>query len=426
MDASSLEEGARLHKERFEPAAAAYRAKVAELLALQRKAIDATAFEIDESNQRDTVTTAVVTAALVAFGALSAWLITLSIVKPLRSALRVASTVASGDLSTTFRTYGPDEAGDLMRALQAMNDALSKVVAEVQDGTRAIAGAANEIASGNLDLSARTEQQASSLEETASSMEELVSIVRQNADNAHQANQLAQAASDVATRSGRIVGDVVETMHSIDASSRKIVDIIAVIDGIAFQTNILALNAAVEAARAGEQGRGFAVVAAEVRNLAQRSAGAAKEIKTLIGDSVDQVNVGTKLVQQAGVTMTEVVDSVARVTDIMAEITMASREQTVGIDQVNEAITQMDQVTQQNAALVEEAAAAAASMQDQTARLAEVAARFKLGTDAVRAVARRPAAPVASVTAAPKSAPKPASRARLEAARARPVAEAVD
>jgi methyl-accepting chemotaxis protein len=423
----TLEEGERLYKARFEPAAAAYLGKVAELVAMQRKAIDDTALQIEESNRRDTVTTAAVTAALVVFGAISAWLITLSIVNPLRSALRVASTVASGDLSTTFRTYGADEAGDLMRALQSMNGALAKLVAEVQEGTRAIAGASNEIASGNLDLSARTEQQASALEETASSMEELTSTVRQNADNANQANQLAQAASDVAIRGGSIVGQVVETMDSIDASSRKIVDIIAVIDGIAFQTNILALNAAVEAARAGEQGRGFAVVAAEVRNLAQRSAGAAKEIKTLIGDSVDQVNVGTRLVQQAGATMNEVVDSVARVTDIMAEITMASREQSVGIDQVNEAIAQMDQVTQQNAALVEEAAAAASNMQEQTARLAEVAGRFKLGAGQVQHEARRPAAPAPRATApvAPKAAPR-APRAQLTAARKAPAAATVD
>jgi methyl-accepting chemotaxis protein len=428
--AGTIEEGERLYKARFEPAAASYLGKVADLLALQRKAIDHTARQIEESNQRDTVTTAVATAALVVFGAISAWLITLSIVKPLRSALRVASTVASGDLSTTFRTYGPDETGDLMRALQAMNGALSKVVAEVQEGTRAIAAASHEIASGNLDLSARTEQQAGALEETASSMEELVSTVRQNADNANQANQLAQAASDVATRGGSIVGQVVETMHSIDASSRKIVDIIAVIDGIAFQTNILALNAAVEAARAGEQGRGFAVVAAEVRNLAQRSAGAAKEIKTLIGDSVDQVNVGTRLVQQAGATMNDVVDSVARVTDIMAEITMASREQSVGIDQVNEAIAQMDQVTQQNAALVEEAAAAAARMREQTGHLDEAAARFTLGPAHVRDAARRPVvaapAPRASAAAAPKPAPRPPRAQLAAAARKEPAAATVD
>jgi methyl-accepting chemotaxis protein len=262
-----------------------------------------------------------------------------------------------------------------------MNDSLRNVVSQVQVGTNTIATASNEIAAGNMDLSQRTEEQASSLEETASSMEELTSTVRQNAENAKQANQLAQAASDVAERGGAIVGQVVDTMGSIDASARKIVDIIGVIDGIAFQTNILALNAAVEAARAGEQGRGFAVVASEVRNLAQRSAGAAKEIKELIGNSVEQVDIGAKLVQQAGSTMNDVVASVRRVTDIMGEITSASSEQSIGIDQVNTAITQMDEVTQQNAALVEQSAAAAASMQEQAARLAEVASSFKLGND---------------------------------------------
>jgi methyl-accepting chemotaxis protein len=250
-----------------------------------------------------------------------------------------------------------------------------------------------------MDLSQRTEEQASSLEETASSMEELTSTVRQNADNARQANQLAKTASEVAEQGGAIVSQVVDTMGTINDSSRKIYDIISVIDGIAFQTNILALNAAVEAARAGEQGRGFAVVASEVRNLAQRSAAAAKEIKELIGNSVDQVDIGSKLVQQAGSTMDDVVASVRRVTDIMGEITSASAEQSVGIDQVNTAITQMDQVTQQNAALVEEAAAAAASMQDQAERLAEVASSFRLedgyagGKQASRQVAVIPSFP---------------------------------
>ena len=363
----------------FEPAAQAYSDKVLSLLKIQRNSIDDTARAIEAAHERSTRLVVLLSVLAAALGTLGAWLITRSITAPLSAAVGVAETVAAGDLGTQFAGYPKDEVGDLMRALQSMNGALSTVVSEVQQGTAAISSASGEIAAGNLDLSSRTEQQASSLEETAASMEELTSTVRQNADNASQANTLALAASEVAVRGGAIVGRVVDTMSSIDASARKIVDIIGVIDGIAFQTNILALNAAVEAARAGEQGRGFAVVASEVRNLAQRSAGAAKEIKTLIGDSMTQVNAGTTLVQQAGATMDDVVASVARVTGMMSEITNASQEQRVGIDQVNEAIAQMDQVTQQNAALVEEAAAAAASMQDQAARLAHVAAGFRLG-----------------------------------------------
>jgi methyl-accepting chemotaxis protein len=259
-----------------------------------------------------------------------------------------------------------------------MNTSLLKTVSEVRSGTETIVTASQQIAVGNLDLSARTEQQASSLEETASSMEELTSTVRQNADNARQANTLAQNASGIATRGGAVVSQVVETMASINASSKKIADIIAVIDGIAFQTNILALNAAVEAARAGEQGRGFAVVASEVRNLAQRSAAAAKEIRGLITDSVGKVETGGQLVAQAGATMQEIVQGITRVTDIMAEIASASAEQTLGIEQVNAAITQMDDVTQQNAALVEEAAAAATSLEDQAAGLAQLVSIFKI------------------------------------------------
>ncbi|WP_082565276.1 methyl-accepting chemotaxis protein [Duganella sp. Root1480D1] len=382
--AGDAAEGERLYREVFEPAAKAYQEKVKDLLAQQRKAIDATAASINEANARSNRLMLTLGILLLAFGGWAAWVISRSITVPLNSALGIANTVAEGDLTTHFdEQTARDEIGDLMKALRGMNDSLRRVVSQVQTGTTAIATASSEIAEGNLDLSSRTEQQASSLEETASSMEELTSTVRQNADNANQANQLAQAASDVAARGGEIVGQVVETMGSIDASSRKIVDIIGTIDGIAFQTNILALNAAVEAARAGEQGRGFAVVASEVRNLAQRSAAAAKEIKELIDNSVVQVNAGTSLVQQAGTTIGEVVNSVRRVTDIMGEITSASREQSVGIDEVNQAIGQMDQVTQQNAALVEEAAAAAASMQEQAAQLAQVAASFKLGTEAV-------------------------------------------
>ena len=366
----------------FMPAADAYSAKLKSLLALQRKSIDDTALALEAASARAFNLLLLLGVLVVLIGAMLAWLITRSITRPLKAAVNVAETVANGDLTTTFDAAPHDEIGDLMRALKAMNDALFKVVSEVQVGTRSIATASNEIAAGNLDLSSRTEQQASSLEETAASMEELTATVRQNADNAEQANQLALAASSVAAKGGAIVGKVVDTMGSIDASSRKIVDIIGVIDGIAFQTNILALNAAVEAARAGEQGRGFAVVASEVRSLAQRSASAAKEIKDLIGDSVGQVNIGTKLVQEAGTTIREVVDSVARVNDIMSEITSASKEQRIGIDQVNEAIAQMDQVTQENAALVEEAAAAAASLREQADTLASAAAGFKLAADA--------------------------------------------
>ncbi|ASU37868.1 methyl-accepting chemotaxis protein [Herbaspirillum sp. meg3] len=314
---------------------------------------------------------------LVAAMTLAAW-ISRVISKPLGAAVEVAQRVADGDLTADIQLAGKDETGQLLQALKGMNDNLLKIVGEVRTGTDTIATASNEIASGNMDLSSRTEQQAGSLEETASAMEELTSTVKQNADNARQANQLAVTASEVASAGGEVVGQVVNTMGSINESSRKIVDIISVIDGIAFQTNILALNAAVEAARAGEQGRGFAVVASEVRSLAQRSAAAAKEIKILIDDSVAKVDVGSKLVEQAGTTMDEVVNSVKRVTDIVSEITAASQEQSQGIEQINLAITQMDEVTQQNAALVEQAAAAAQSLQEQAGRLSEVVGVFKL------------------------------------------------
>ncbi len=310
-------------------------------------------------------------------GLIGLWLIR-AISIPLIEAVRIARSVAEGDLSQNIEINSRDETGQLLAALKLMNDSLANTVGQVRAGTETIGVASREIASGNADLSARTESQASSLEETASSMEELTSTVKQNAENARQANQLVVSASDVAKRGGQVVGQVVETMGSIKESSRKIVDIIGVIDGIAFQTNILALNAAVEAARAGEQGRGFAVVAAEVRNLAQRSAGAAKEIKSLISDSVEKVDAGSKLVDQAGKTMDEIVTSVKHVADIMSEITAASQEQSAGIEQVNQAITQMDEMTQQNAALVEQAAAAADSMQTQASTLAQAVSVFKV------------------------------------------------
>jgi methyl-accepting chemotaxis protein len=293
----------------------------------------------------------------------------------------IASRIAAGDLTVAVDLRQGDS-NSMLFAMKTMRDSLAAIVGQVRAGTDTIASASSQIASGNLDLSSRTEEQASSLEETASSMEELTSTVKQNADNARQANQLASSASEVAERGGTVVSQVVDTMASINDSSKKIADIIGVIDGIAFQTNILALNAAVEAARAGEQGRGFAVVASEVRTLAQRSAAAAKEIKLLIGDSVSKVDAGAKLVDHAGVTMTEIVASVRRVTDIMGEITSASQEQTSGIEQINVAVAQMDQVTQQNASLVEEAAAAAESMQEQAAKLAQIVAVFKLDASA--------------------------------------------
>ena len=331
----------------------------------------------------------------VLLGAGIAFWVTRSITSPLQKAVDAANGVAKGDLTQRIEVNSTDEVGHLLQALKNMNDSLVGIVGEVRGTTDSITTSSQEIAQGNADLSQRTEEQASSLEETASSMEELTSTVKQNAENAKQANQLATNASDIAVKGGKVVGEVVETMASISTSSKKIVDIISVIDGIAFQTNILALNAAVEAARAGEQGRGFAVVAGEVRNLAQRSAAAAKEIKTLIDDSVNKVDAGSKQVDQAGETMNEIVQAVKRVTDIMAEIAAASNEQGAGIEQVNQAITQMDEVTQQNAALVEEAAAAAEAMQEQANVLMEAVSVFKLeaGRTTSRAVAKtKPAA----------------------------------
>ncbi len=292
-------------------------------------------------------------------------------------AVQIAGQIAEGDLAVVIDTHAGDN-DSLLAAMRVMRDKLAAIVSEVRRGSETITTASTEIARGNLDLSGRTEQQAGALEETASSMEQLNSTVKQNAENAHQANDLALAASDVAVQGGSIVSQVVETMQSINASSQKVADIVSVIDGIAFQTNILALNAAVEAARAGEQGRGFAVVASEVRSLAQRSASAAKEIKVLIGDSVGKVENGSKLVEQAGSTMTEIVTSIRRVTDVMTEITHANREQSSGIEQVNEAIIQIDDMTQQNAALVEQAAAAARQLQEQAAGLQQLVSVFRI------------------------------------------------
>ncbi|APA68863.1 MULTISPECIES: methyl-accepting chemotaxis protein [unclassified Janthinobacterium] len=362
----------------FVPGSAKYQKVIMNMLEHQRASIDATARDIDEVAKTSRNLLLVLAALALGFGVVCAWLLTMGIVRPLRTAVDVARKVADGDLTAQIDASAKDETGQLLLALKDMNTSLLTIVSEVRSGTDSIATSSTQIAAGNQDLSSRTEEQAGSLEETASSMEELTSTVKQNADNARQANQLAASAAQVAVKGGEVVAQVVGTMESINASSNKIVDIISVIDGIAFQTNILALNAAVEAARAGEQGRGFAVVASEVRNLAQRSASAAKEIKTLIGASVEQVNAGSMLVAQAGSTMNDIVDSVQRVSDIITEITAASSEQSVGIDEINRAIGQMDAVTQQNAALVEESAAAAESMQHQAHNLAQVVSVFKL------------------------------------------------
>jgi methyl-accepting chemotaxis protein len=382
--AGNADEAARIFDTDFAQISPRYMGSLQTFLDYQRKEIDKTAQAIEDSSSKSTTLLLWLGGITLLLGALFARMLTRSITLPLRQAVEMAESVASGDLTRHIEVTSRDETGQLLQALKHMNDNLVQIVGDVRAGTQTIATASSEIATGNLDLSSRTEEQASSLEQTAASMEELTSTVKQNAENARQANQLAISASEVAVKGGMVVSEVVDTMGSINSSAKKIVDIIGVIDGIAFQTNILALNAAVEAARAGEQGRGFAVVASEVRSLAQRSAAAAKEIKTLIDDSVHKVDTGAKLVDQAGVTMQEIVTSVKRVTDIMSEITAASQEQTSGIEQVNTAITQMDQVTQQNAALVEEAAAASDAMQQQAAALTQAISVFKLNSDQPR------------------------------------------
>ncbi|MBY0242415.1 MAG: MCP four helix bundle domain-containing protein [Burkholderiaceae bacterium] len=338
----------------------------------------AMAQEVRRENRDSMVSLLVMAAGAMLCGVWCAWALTRSITGPLRQAVQVAKTVASGNLGSAIDVSSKDETGEVLLALKEMNASLVHIVGQVRGGTDTIATASGQIASGNLDLSSRTERQASSLQQTASSMEQLTAAVRQNGDNSRQAHALALSASAVAQKGGQVVSQVVGTMGEINASAQKIADIIGVIDGIAFQTNILALNAAVEAARAGEQGRGFAVVATEVRNLAQRSATAAKEIKTLIVDSVSKVENGAKLVDQAGATMEDIVGHVRRVTDLIGDITAASAEQSTGLGQINDAISEMDQVTQQNAALVEEAAAAADALQEQSTALARLVSSFTL------------------------------------------------
>jgi methyl-accepting chemotaxis protein len=365
-------------KSDFMPAHEKWMNSVAALATYQRDDMQAAHADAQASYLKAQIGMGVIGVMTIALGLFLSWYITRTITVPLKRAGDIAETISSGDLTQPMSAGGNDEAGALVNTLNDMQTNLANTLHEVKQSATIISVASREIARGNVDLSNRTESQAASLEETASSMEQLTSTVQQNAENARQANQLVMSASEHAIKGGRVVGDVVSTMSSIKESSRKIVDIIGVIDGIAFQTNILALNAAVEAARAGEQGRGFAVVASEVRNLAQRSATAAREIKQLIGDSVDQVDAGGTLVDEAGATMNEIVSSVRHVANIMGEITAASQEQSSGIAEVNHAISQIDAITQQNAALVEQAAAAAESLQEQSEALALAVSIFKL------------------------------------------------
>ncbi len=415
----------------FEPASKAYIESLRAYLDFQGKSIDTASARIQSNAASGRNIMAALGLLAVGFGATMAWVLSRSITQPLQRALSQAHAVTDGDLTQHAQTTGQDEVAELHRAMDAMQSKLADLVRQVRQGVDSVSTASQEIARGNTDLSQRTEQAASNLQQTASSIEQLTSTVRQTADSASTANQLASSASAVAQRGGEVVSQVVATMNEINASSKKISDIIGTIDGIAFQTNILALNAAVEAARAGEQGRGFAVVAGEVRSLAQRSAEAAREIKSLIGASVDKVESGSRLVADAGSTMTEIVASVQRVSDIIGEISAAAAEQSGGIGQVNQAVNQLDQATQQNAALVEQSAAAAESLQDQSRQLAGVVSGFRIessgGFDAPRAAAA-PARTHTPATAAGKAisaARSTSAPARAPASSPKPAAPAV-
>ena len=377
----------RLLMEKAHPAQKAWMLATGELAELEYALNDRAAAEAAASYAKARTTLLALVGAALAAGALAAWLSTRSITRPLAQAVQVARTVAAGDLSMRIAVDRGDEAGQLLDALKSMNDSLRRVVGQVRASCDSIATASGQIASGNADLSQRTEEQASNLQQTAAAMEQLTGTVAQNAETARQAAQLAAAASSVAAKGGAVVEQVVGTMEQITASSRRIADIISVIDGIAFQTNILALNAAVEAARAGEHGKGFAVVASEVRSLAQRSAAAAREIKDLIGDSVDRVDMGSRLVADAGSTMQDIVGQVQRVTALIEVISHATQEQSTGIAQVGTAVNQLDEVTQQNAALVEESAAAADSLRQQAGDLVRAVGVFRLGAEPAPAAA---------------------------------------
>jgi len=395
------------------PAVDAYLGSMADMQRYEVDLANAGADKLNQSIHNSIVALLTLTLVCVAIGGAMAFFITRSVTRPMHLGVDAARAIAGGDLTHVVDSDRRDETGDLLRALGSMQGALRSLVGDVRSSTDSIGTASSEIATGNHDLSTRTEQTASNLQQTASSMEQLTGTVKQSADSARQANQLANSAAEVAARGGAVVAQVVSTMNDINTSSKKIVDIIGVIDGIAFQTNILALNAAVEAARAGEQGRGFAVVASEVRSLAQRSAEAAKEIKALIGASVDKVEGGSRLVADAGQTMNEIVSSVQRVSDIIGEITAASSEQSDGIGQINGAVTQLDQMTQQNAALVEQSAAAAQSLKEQAVRLAEVVGTFRLDS-----ASTTPAAPISRPSSVKHAAPPPMLTRAVSAPRA--------
>ena len=415
------------------PAAQAYLESVARVAAYQEKSMEITKARADTAAVQGVTALAIGAGLALVAGILLAWALTRSVVLPIRRAQAAAEAVANGDLSVDVHSDARDEVGQLMQSMARMVSSLRGIVTQVRQSSDSIATGSSQIATGNADLSQRTEEQASNLQQTAASMEELTSTVKSNADTARQATELAGSASTVAAQGGVVVGQVVNTMEAITASSKKIADIISVIDGIAFQTNILALNAAVEAARAGEQGRGFAVVASEVRSLAQRSAAAAREIKELITDSVDKVQTGSQQVGEAGRTMSDIVSQVKRVNDLIGEISSATSEQTQGIGQVGDAVNQLDQVTQQNAALVEESAAAAASLSQQAARLVEAVSVFKLSQGetrqviaqakasartvaALKPVAAKPVVrPVAPVAAMAPATPKPQAAAKIAA-----------
>lgn len=411
-DEARLQSLQRMYSEEAEPSFAALAETVGKLAAMTQSDARALSQQGDavRSSAQWWVITGMGVSALLSI--LFAVLVTRSVARPAQQAVQAASQIASGDLTQAIPPAGNDEMGQLMAALEQMRSKLDSVVQHVRHNAESVAMASEEIASGTTDLSSRTEEQASALQQTAASMEQLSSTVRQNADSALQANQLALGASQVAAQGGDVVGEVVTNMRGITESSRKIADIIGVIDSIAFQTNILALNAAVEAARAGEQGRGFAVVAGEVRTLAQRSAEAAKEIKLLINNSVDSITAGTALVDRAGHTMTEVVSSIRRVTDLVGEISAASSEQSQGVSQVGEAITQMDSTTQQNAALVEESAAAAESLKRQAQELVQAVSHFKTTSAIAASAAQLPRSAPVSARTASASRTEPAAKAK--------------